>query len=336
MFEPINFQNLNETDIREEILAPLIRRLGYRSDTEHNVVREQSLRYPRIFIGRKNSKKDPILRGSADYILDAGSAVRWVIEAKAPDIEINLETIEQAYTYANHPEVRAVYFSLSNGKRLVVFQTNRGPDAEPILDLFYEAFEEKYHMISNLLSPESILHNNPDIKPDLGVPIGEGLRSVVRVTNGVISYHGSSVHIPALKEMIISISGGAIERDEEGHLVAFLNTVAPTRSMQNLNQRLGLTSFEMYCNEGNISNNPSAPTVFRGNQIITLSAGEQLLDINSWQQVTLPTNVTCKVITEASGYLKQNLFYGDFVSIMDFIDWNQKIRLDGKYEIFLA
>jgi len=94
LFEPISFQNLNEADVREEILAPLIRRLGYRSGTEHNVIREQSLRYPRAFIGRKDSKKDPILRGVADYILEAGSAVRWVIEAKAPDVEIDIDTIE--------------------------------------------------------------------------------------------------------------------------------------------------------------------------------------------------------------------------------------------------
>lgn len=336
MFELINFHNLNETDIREEILAPLIRRLGYRSGSENNVIREQSLRYPRVFIGRKNAKKDPILRGIADYILEAGSAVRWVIEAKAPDVEIDIDSIEQAYTYANHPEVRAVYFSLSNGKRFLVYQTNKGPESEPLLDLAYEELEGNFPIISNLLSPKSILRDHPEIEHDIGDPIGEGLRSVVRITNGVISYHGNSINLPALKEMQTGISGGALERDEDGRLIAFLNTVAPTRSMQNLNQKLGLTSFEMCCNDSFISSDPLAPTVFRGNQTITLPAGERLLDINSWQEVTIPMNITCRVTTEASGHLEENRFHGNFVSIMDYRGANQQIRLDGKYEIFVA
>ena len=114
MFDPLDFTNLNETDVREEILAPLIRSLGYRSGTENDVIREQSLRYPRAFLGRKKPGQDPVLRGKADYILDARNAVRWVIEAKAPDVELDLDAVEQAYTYASHPEVRAVYFVLSN------------------------------------------------------------------------------------------------------------------------------------------------------------------------------------------------------------------------------
>lgn len=335
MFEPINFQNLNETDIREEILAPLIRRLGYRSGSEHNVIREQSLRYPRIFIGRKNSKKDPILRGIADYILEAGE-VRWVIEAKAPQVEIDVDTVEQAYTYANHPEVRAVYFSLSNGRRLVVFQTNRGPKSEPVLDLSYDEFENKYKIIESLLSPSSILNNNPKANLDIGTPIGKGLRSVVRITNGVISYHGNSLNIPALREMQTTISGGAVERDEKGSLVAFLNTIAPTRSMQNLNKKLGLSSFEMFSNDIRISSDTSKPTIFRSEQTITIPAGEKLLDINSWEEITLPINMICKVISQASGHLEDNKFYGDFISSMEFHNMAKPINLNGKYEIYVA
>ncbi len=332
----MNFQNLNEADIREEVLAPLVRRLGYRSGSENNVIREQSLRYPRFFLGRKNAKKDPVLRGVADYILEAGSIVRWVIEAKAPDVEIDIDSIEQAYTYANHPEVRAVYFCLSNGKKFLIFQTNKGPESAPLLDLAYEELEDKYQIISNLLSPNSILRDHPNIERDIGNPIGEGLRSVARITNGVISYHGNSINLPALREMQTSISGGAVERDEEGRLVAFLTTISPTRSMQNLNQRLGLTSFEMYCSDSYISNDPSIPTVFRGDQTITLPAGEQLLDINSWQEVTIPMNISCRIITEASGHLEHGRFYGDFISVMDYQGLDQQIRLNGQFEMFIA
>jgi hypothetical protein len=89
----------------------LLRYLGYRSGTSANVIREQSLslRYPKASLGRKNPKKDPELRGRADYICKIDDSVQWIIEAK-PAQDITINDIEQAYTYANHPEVRAVYF----------------------------------------------------------------------------------------------------------------------------------------------------------------------------------------------------------------------------------
>ena len=168
-------------------------------------------------------------------------------------------------------------------------------------------YEEKnYQAIANLLCPDSILHKHTDINSDFGEPIGEGLRSVVRITSGVISYHGSSVNIPALREMQTVISGGAVERDKKDCLVAFLKTVAPTRSMEKLNQRLGISSFEMYSDSAYISSDPANPTVFRSDQTITLPAGERLLDINSWREMTLPMNITCRVTTQASGHLEKN------------------------------
>lgn len=335
-FEPIDFQSLNETDIREEIIAPLLRKLGYRSGTKNNIIREQILRYPREFLGRKNAKKDPILRGIADYILEADLTVRWVIEAKAPDVEIDLNSIEQAYTYANHPEVRAVYFALCNGKKLIIFQTNLGPDAKSILELNYSELEDKFYQITNLLSPASILRDNPVIALDTREPIGEGLRSVVRITNGIISYHHSSVNIPALREMQTCISGGSVERDENGVLIAYLDTVAPTRSLQNLNQRLGLTSFEMFSTDKFISSSVNQKTTFKYNKNIILPQGEKILDINSWREIQLPHNISCDITSEATGHLDKNKFFGSFISKMKYNHIPFPIILNGNFEIYVA
>jgi predicted type IV restriction endonuclease len=113
-FENYDFRLLNEADIREEIIAPFLRYLGYRSGTSANVIREQILKYPKVFLGRKDSKKDPELRGRADYICEVDKSIRWIIEAKPPQGAITSDDVEQAYTYANHPEIRAVYFCLIN------------------------------------------------------------------------------------------------------------------------------------------------------------------------------------------------------------------------------
>ena len=105
--EGLNFEGMNETDVREEFVTPLLRSLGYRSGGTHNVIRELSLRYPRDSLGRKKPT-DPLLRGKADYICEADRRIRWVVEAKAPEEDLGSDDVEQAYTYARHPEVRAV------------------------------------------------------------------------------------------------------------------------------------------------------------------------------------------------------------------------------------
>ena len=70
------FDAMNEADVREEVIAPLIKAMGYRTGTEHNVLRELSLTYSRVQLGREKAN-DPPLRGKADYVLEAGGRVRW-------------------------------------------------------------------------------------------------------------------------------------------------------------------------------------------------------------------------------------------------------------------
>lgn len=187
-----------------------------------------------------------------------------------------------------------------------------------------------------MLCPASILRDHPDIEADFGEPLGKGLRSLVRIANGVISYHECSVNLPAIKEIQTVIYGGSVERDTEKGLIAYLKTIAPTKSLERLNQRLGISAFEMQSGSMYLSSDPANPTVFRGAQTVTLPAGERLLDINSWREVTLPMNITCRVSTQASGHLQNNRFYGDFISDMDYKTMNQQIRLKGEYEIFIA
>src|SRR5215475_14693399 len=148
-FPTFDFAQLGEPDVREEIIAPLLNHLGYRAGTDWNIIREQSLRYPRVYIGTKKTAKDPLLRGEADYICDVEKKVRWVVEAKSPNVELGPDQIEQAYSYANHPEIRAVYFCVTNGQKFEVYQTNYGPEATPLLSLKYEELNQSIQIIEN-------------------------------------------------------------------------------------------------------------------------------------------------------------------------------------------
>ncbi len=333
--EPPAFERMNETDVREEVIAPLLRRLGYQSGTRNDVVREQLLRYPRLFIGRKDRQKDPELRGKADYILEVDKRVRWVIEAKAPAAKLGLEEIEQAWTYANHPEVRAVYFAICNGPRLVVYRTAEGPECPPVLSLEYEQIETLFQSLDNLLGRDALLRDFPTTNVDVGLPIAIGLRSVARVTNGIVRFENNSSELSVLNELQTNISSGAIERDERDRLVAFLTMAGPTRSIQRLSERLGLASFEMISEDRQLSSLSGKPTVFHYQDRIVLPKGEKLLDLQSWREIELPFNIVCDVKASAEGTYSDRVFAGTFRTVMRYVQFST-IEMSGSFEMHLA
>ncbi len=337
MSRPLPFENMNETDVREVIIAPLIEKLGYQTGGENSVLREQSLRYPRQFLGRKNQRKDPELRGKADYILTAQDRITWVIEAKAPEVQISIDDIEQAWTYANHPEVRAVYFVVCNGRMLSVYQTNSGANAPPTLSLRYEDFDDKFHVIENLLGPVALIREYPEMRPDLGKPIAEGLRSIASIPSGVIQYNSNNLNIRTLSELRIAVTDGAIERDEgSSGLIIYLKTSVPFRSLQDLNERLGMSEFEMQSTDSVLSTNPDQPTVFTYNKSIILPAGEKLLDITTWNEVTLPLNIICHVKVSANGYYSNGLLSGEFENVMQYSHAPISIKTVGSFQFRIS
>ena len=334
-FRQYNFDQLNETDIREEIITPLLTELGYRSGTEYNIIREQSLRYPHSQLGRKNPKKDPLLRGKADYICEVVDGPRWTIEAKAPSVNIAIDDIEQAYSYAIHPEVRATYFCVTNGKEFLFFKADQGPSAEPVFQTTYEELNESFTVINNFVGPKALSREHGKAKIDTGKPLGEGLRSIGRISSGFIKYTQSNIPSPAFMEMIMPVKYGSIERNEDDHLLAYIEVLSPFQSMQELNEKLGLDKMEMKSTHSILSSDVDTPTQFESRRSIVLPEGISILDINSWQRVTLPMNVHCVTTTTARGHLKNNRFSGDFQANLFYQSTRLNVDLNGEFEIFI-
>jgi Type I restriction enzyme R protein N terminus (HSDR_N) len=333
------FDRTSEADVREEILAPMIRSLGYRTGTENDIIREQSLRYPKSFLGTKNPLKDPDLRGRADYILEANRTVRWVLEAKAPGVEVDQDAVEQAWTYANHPEVRAVYFVLCNGRELSVFRTHSGPQVPPLMTLAYSEFESKFNVLRSLLSPDSVKRDFPSEALSNEGSLAPGLRSFARITCGLISYSYCSINDPMLAQLQVAIVGGSVEPSDDGTLIVFAQTQSMLKSYQLLNEKFGLDKFEMKSKVRTLSTNPTTPDQFEYERRILIPAGEQLLNFKSGRQNRLSFNLSGGVKAFASGSLQGSRFGGAFTSILDF-DSNAvqmpKITVAGQFYVDLS
>ena len=141
----------NEADVRAEIADPFLAALGYRRGTTANIDREFRLTYDRHFLGRKKPTDKPLV-GKADYRLSVLGFGHWVLDAKAYDVEIDRDAIEQAISYAAHPEVAGHYAAVLNGKQFVMYRATQSSHEAPLVDLEVTSGEALAEALMNLLS----------------------------------------------------------------------------------------------------------------------------------------------------------------------------------------
>ncbi|CAN7784248.1 type I restriction enzyme HsdR N-terminal domain-containing protein [Variovorax sp. LjRoot175] len=336
------FDAMTEADVREEIIAPLLRYLGYRRGTEHNIIREQSLTYDRIQLGRRKAT-DPLLRGRADYICEAGRKVRWVVEAKAPSAPLDAETEAQAWSYANHSEVKAVYFVLTNGRQFRLHETSRGPGVPPLFDLTYEDLPDNLQAIVNTLGPEGLLRTFPDVVIDRGVPLGPGLGSIARVSSGRMKVERMEPAVAPVHELVTTIIEGHVQRGPNGGIVVAYRTQASIESLQAFNATVGLNAMLLLSHDKTISTNELQPNTLMGGRECLVSRGTPTFDINTWKAGELPFDARIRYSVEASGCMTGLAFHGTFVSAMqmEFLFPDRELPplefvAAGKFEIHLA
>jgi len=132
--------------VREVLILPLLKALGY---DETQIIRSKALQHPFVKIG---SKKRPI-NLVPDYLLQVADSYAWVLDAKAPQEAIREgDHVEQVYSYAIHPEVRAKFFALCNGKEFVLF---RQEQEQPVLQFALRDIADHWENLATYLSPDS-------------------------------------------------------------------------------------------------------------------------------------------------------------------------------------
>lgn len=164
-FNPKRFDDpeFKEDGVREAIIAPMLAKLGYSSDGENRVVYSRTLKHPFIRVGTSNHP----VRIVPDYTLLHNERPIFVLDAKAPSEDIlSEEHVQQAYSYAIHPEIDCREFGLCNGRRLVMFGVN---SASPILDVSFSEFSSRWNEIEKYMAPMFL--TRPELRrfsPDLG------------------------------------------------------------------------------------------------------------------------------------------------------------------------
>jgi len=316
-----DFATMNETDVREIVVRPLLERLGYRHGTEANVRTEVTLRYDRAFLGRKNPAKDPALAGRADYLCDAIPYGRWVVEVKAPSEEITRDTIEQAHTYAAHPEVAAAFFMVTNGREFHLYRTSM-LDA-PVLAWPFEEIEQRLLALFNLVSPDALAKLAKSVRPDPGKPLGTGLPSVIRLSGGEVRYEEHVGDHPFLQADVINglrlpITGGSVQRTEDGRIHGHVDVANAMPLMKELTEATGLDGgYDFYSASEYLSTDREAPSIFQNFVASQLLKGTPIA-ILGMGKMPSPFTMAFSSFTEAIGFADGDRFKGTMRLAYDF------------------
>jgi hypothetical protein len=153
-----------EDSVREEIVVPIIKGLGYSANKPNQIIRSRNLIHPFVAIGSQKKKIYII----PDYLFEVDEKPTWILDAKSPSESIiKSKNIEQAYSYAMHPEVRARFFSLCNGREFVLYSVD---DFKPLLQFPMQALPLYWENMKAILAPENIFSKSRlDYKKDLGL-----------------------------------------------------------------------------------------------------------------------------------------------------------------------
>lgn len=163
-FELLNSTEFKEDSVREEIILPIIKGLGYNASKPNQIIRSRNLLHPFVSIG--SQRKDIYI--IPDYLLEVNGKPAWILDAKSPtESLLKSKHVEQAYSYAIHSEVRVKFFALCNGIEFVLYNIEK---IKPILHFPIEALPLYWDTLKGILAPENVFElSNLGIKKDLGL-----------------------------------------------------------------------------------------------------------------------------------------------------------------------
>lgn len=143
-------RGFKEDAVREVIILPILSALGYGVSGPNRLVRSRTLVHPILKVGSKKRKVTYI----PDYVLEKSGAPFCVLDAKAPtEAILTGEHVEQVYSYAIHPEIRAPFYAVCNGREFVLFRVDND---RPELTFSLSELERYWPLLQSYLSVREV------------------------------------------------------------------------------------------------------------------------------------------------------------------------------------
>ncbi len=139
----------SEQDVREEVLAPMLRMLGYGGSTLNTVLREHPEPLPRRY------RMVGSARIQVDYVPTLRLRRFWIMEAKKPG-GLNPDAFLQAHFYATYPTITARFIVLADGAELRVYDSGATEYEEARVVVRRETAERDFQAVYELLAARNI------------------------------------------------------------------------------------------------------------------------------------------------------------------------------------
>lgn len=163
-FNLLDSKDFKEDAVREEIVFPILKKLGYSASSDNKIIRSKNLKHPFCYFGTKKHSVNIV----PDYTFEIDGENKWILDAKRPTENIiSGKNVAQAYSYAVHQEIRSEIYCLCNGKEITVFNVRHN---EPTLSFHIKDLKENWEKLEKVLSPEFV--QKPflkDFKLDFGL-----------------------------------------------------------------------------------------------------------------------------------------------------------------------
>lgn len=148
-FELLDSPEFKEDSVREELILPILKALGYSAHGSNKIIRSKKLSHPFVTVG---AKEQP-LTNFPDYLFQVDGKYAWVLDAKGPNEGVRTgDNRQQTYFYAIHPEIDVKYFALCNGREFILFHISQ---TQAVLYFSLSEIEKHWNELEKYLSPNA-------------------------------------------------------------------------------------------------------------------------------------------------------------------------------------
>lgn len=211
-FSLLDNPEFKEDSVREEIILPIIKGLGYSANKPYQIIRSRRLLHPFVSIGSKRKEIFII----PDYLFEVDEKPVWILDAKAPTESIIQSIhVEQAYSYSIHNEVRTKFFALCNGKEFALYNIEQ---IVPVLHFPIKAIPLYWENLEQYLQPKNVIKDAPFIyAKDFGLHLKRlGFDSI----DSLVFPNVPITHIVQLDPDLFSLTG-CVNEDGSRYVVTF-------------------------------------------------------------------------------------------------------------------
>lgn len=293
---PSELPTLSEVDVREEFVAPILNALGYSSFGPNLIIRERTIRYSFTYLGRKGKRGEIPLAGRPDYELQAGPNHRVVIECKSSDTVLSDDDIDQAYSYASHPEVKAVVYVLTNGHKTEVYHTFNSNPYEPVISLSFERIKFLPQSLS-FLTPTEIIRAFPLPQTKIDVPLISGGDQSEYSALGWLQYDdagmdllGNQLPLHDLIGLKSDIADGSLKRNSDGRIEVKFETISRNSKFREFQKSLEWGSVKGVAHSPYLAEDSKNPTLIAGDYNAIIEAGESMVNPMDGSSFVNPIN----------------------------------------------